>query len=148
MYDITGVVGLIKTKAIILTRLLAVLAAGFLVVPLCADCKDRCSRLLGASCHIDKIQEKPDSACCHHITPQPKNSLSGKCKGACSINNLPPSATTQDKIVGPYIQIASNIYESPTIGQSGVPLKIAISSVNQYYSLHNSTQSILCVFVI
>jgi hypothetical protein len=148
MYDFTGAVGLIKTKAIILTRLLAVLAAGFLVIPLCADCKDRCSRLQGTSCHIEKQQEKSDSACCHHTKPQPKNNSPEKCKSTCCINSLPLTATSENQNISLNKQITSVICESNAFIESGIMFKIIKSSSAPPFYLHNRTQSILCVFVI
>jgi len=132
-----------RNTQIFLAFISAVFLAGYLNI----DCGKRCNYMLQMSCGFE-THKTNDSDCCH--SKQSKNSSPDKCKGkgSCCINNLPPAATIDGQSVGFDNQIIPVISGSSVLTESNFNLQVAIFSTGPPFRLSNSTQSVLCVFVI
>lgn len=137
-----------KQKTKISANVATFYAVAVLVFLPYTNCKERCSRLHNMSCHIERIQATNSLWCCGHAKPQPKNSSSEKCNGACCISSLPPTATVANQTAGLDTQIIPNVCENLALIESNTTLKTVIPTANSPPYRHSETQAMLCVFVI
>jgi len=133
-----------KSGAKISLIFLSFLATSFLTVGSYADCKEKCNYLRRSSCNIEKANQSADSDCCHSA----QKSSSEKCKGACCINNLPPTATVDGQAVAFDIVSVYCVFENPVFVELNFNLEAAVLSTGPPFCPRSNTQAVLCVFVI